>query len=219
MNLSYSGDATNGEDFMQLPGTVTFRAGELVTYLEVFPIDDGDVEGDETLIVTVEDGSYDVNDPNSVTAVIIDNDVEITTISGTITYTGTESGSIVVEAFRDDDAPHQKVTQQLTNPGPYELTVEGGSYTVVAFVDENDDGAINENELWGIYQGPDFEPLKVDVPPSAANIDINLDVAPGEPPPDGDGDGCCATYRPTANGSWILGLIAVVWAIRRRRIF
>ncbi|MBD2040242.1 FG-GAP-like repeat-containing protein, partial [Microcoleus sp. FACHB-672] len=51
------GTATNGTDYTALPGTVTFAAGETTATINVVVTDDGIIDPDETVTVTLTDGA------------------------------------------------------------------------------------------------------------------------------------------------------------------
>lgn len=53
-NVTYSGSATNGTDYSNLPNTVTFSAGESTTSINVQTIADNITEGTEDLTITLE---------------------------------------------------------------------------------------------------------------------------------------------------------------------
>lgn len=223
VDLTYGGTATNGTDFNQLPGSVTFAAGELTKNLELIPINDDEVEEyEETITITIADGNgYTASDPTTVELILLDDDVNVFGISGTIIYTGTESGRIIVEAFREEDPVFLKRQESLLNPGPYGFeNLEPGEYNVIAYIDANDNESLDETEIWGIYQDAALQPALVTIPPPAMGIDINLDVAPGEDPAGGDGKGCCATVSGSQRSApiWLAALLGfVALGLRRRR--
>ncbi|HKI71302.1 MAG TPA: S8 family serine peptidase, partial [Verrucomicrobiae bacterium] len=75
VSWTFSGTAVNGVDYQQLPTTSPFPAGLADADLSITPIDDLEVEGDETVIVTLVAGAgYTVGSPRSATVTIHDND-------------------------------------------------------------------------------------------------------------------------------------------------
>src|SRR5204863_1746662 len=75
VNWTFSGTASNGLDFDQLPTTSPYPQGESEADLTITPIDDAQVEDSETVIVTLVDGpGYTVGSPSSATITIADND-------------------------------------------------------------------------------------------------------------------------------------------------
>jgi hypothetical protein len=70
-----TGTATNGSDYTALAGSVTIPAGQSTATITVGPIDDPDVEVDETVILTLVDAAtYAVGSANAATVTIADND-------------------------------------------------------------------------------------------------------------------------------------------------
>jgi hypothetical protein len=70
-----TGTATNGTDYTTLAGSVTIAPGQSSATISVGPIDDTDVEGAETVILTLVAASgYSVGTPGSATVTIADND-------------------------------------------------------------------------------------------------------------------------------------------------
>ena len=70
-----SGSATSGVDFEPLPGLVTVPAGASSATFTITPIDDAEVENDETVVVTLAGGSgYLVGQPGATTVVITSDD-------------------------------------------------------------------------------------------------------------------------------------------------
>lgn len=75
VRYTMGGSATNGTDYALLDGSVTIPAGSTAASLTVTPVDDGLVEGNETVIVTIAaSAAYLVGSPSSATVTIIDND-------------------------------------------------------------------------------------------------------------------------------------------------
>src|SRR2546429_3562755 len=73
--FTLGGTAINGVDYEQLSNSVTFPFGVYTTYLRVQPIDDTEVEGDETVVLTISTNSaYTIGSPSGATVTIADND-------------------------------------------------------------------------------------------------------------------------------------------------
>ncbi|MFM6517989.1 MAG: beta strand repeat-containing protein, partial [Microcystis panniformis] len=73
------GTATNGTDYNNLSGTVTFAAGASTATIDVSPIDDLLLEGGETVTLTLNpspDSQYIIGDLNNATVVLADNELE-----------------------------------------------------------------------------------------------------------------------------------------------
>jgi subtilisin family serine protease len=89
---TFSGTASNGLDFQQLPETSPFPTGAQAD-LTITPIDDGEFEGNETVTVTLLDGpGYRVGSPNTATLTILDND-EPPPPPPTLTITATDNSA------------------------------------------------------------------------------------------------------------------------------
>jgi len=75
VNYSLGGTAVNGTDYQPLSGVVTIPVGASAVAVIVRPIDDGTVEGNETVILTLSANvAYIVGSPNTATVTIADND-------------------------------------------------------------------------------------------------------------------------------------------------
>lgn len=74
VNYSITGTASNGADYVTLPGTVTIAAGDTNASITVTPIDDMLVENAETIILTLTAGNYVTGTPNNATATIAASD-------------------------------------------------------------------------------------------------------------------------------------------------
>ena len=87
VNLTVSGTATNGGDYVTIPATATFAAGSATALVNVNVTDDILVEGPESVIVQVAPGStYSVGANSIATVTIADNDTAqppVITISAT----------------------------------------------------------------------------------------------------------------------------------------
>src|SRR5690606_31542080 len=125
-----------------------------------------------------------------------------------VIYTGTESGRINVEAFTEVSQSFETLELSLINPGPFDFgPVDDGTYTVVAYVDINDDGQLGEGEPWIEAGAP------VAVPPGSSQITLDLDayVVPSDGPV--EEDGCCGVIdsRPASSSILLLVLGALLW--------
>lgn len=102
VNYTVSGTATSASDFTALSGSIDVTNGNTTATITLTPIDDGDVEGDETVILTLTSGTgYVVGSPSSATVTITDDDSAAITASiaatdGTATESGTTTGTLTV---------------------------------------------------------------------------------------------------------------------------
>jgi Lipase/Calx-beta domain/CARDB/Domain of unknown function (DUF4114)/RTX calcium-binding nonapeptide repeat (4 copies) len=119
VNYTIAGTATNGTDDEKLTGTATFKAGSTTTTVDVKPIDDNIYEGNETVILTLVDGStnYKLDSAKSTgTVTITDNETRPTiSISDATPATGKEG---------DPNAKNRVFTIALSNPSTETITVD-----------------------------------------------------------------------------------------------
>ncbi|MCY1015825.1 Calx-beta domain-containing protein [Pyxidicoccus sp. MSG2] len=77
-----TGTATSGADFTALSGAVTMPAGVNSVSVDVLPVDDADVEGKETVVLTVApDPTYKLGTTASGTVTLLDNELPVVTVS------------------------------------------------------------------------------------------------------------------------------------------
>ena len=90
VNYTYSGTATPGTDFLnsgaQVLMSVEIPAGQTQARVDIFPVDDADIEGTETVVLTLQPkpGAYDVGTPPSGTVNIADNDAPSSLVEVTV---------------------------------------------------------------------------------------------------------------------------------------
>ena len=76
VDYDISGTASNGVDYVALPGSVTIPAGKHSAQIVVAPIDDNLAEGIETVVLQLQPSpAYTVGFPSRASAFIIDNDL------------------------------------------------------------------------------------------------------------------------------------------------
>ncbi len=81
VNYTVSGTAQPGADYLALGTSLTFAAGALTTNLSIVPLDDPDLEGNESVRLTLGAGSgYVVGTPASATVTIFDEDNDAPTV-------------------------------------------------------------------------------------------------------------------------------------------
>ncbi|MFP2929001.1 Calx-beta domain-containing protein [Pyxidicoccus sp. 3LG] len=77
-----SGTATSGADYTALSGTVTLAAGVSSATVDVRPVDDVDVEGKETVVLTVApDATYKLGTTVSGAVTLLDNELPVVTVT------------------------------------------------------------------------------------------------------------------------------------------
>ncbi|HVR31602.1 MAG TPA: Ig-like domain-containing protein [Acidimicrobiia bacterium] len=102
---SVSGTATPGDDYEPLLGLVLFANGQSTAVVQVVPIDDGLVEGSESVVLSlVADAAYQVGAPAEAGVIILDNDLAAADIdaSSQTTVMGTVVSGNLASTFIDD---------------------------------------------------------------------------------------------------------------------
>jgi len=139
VNLSISGTATNGTDYTTIATTATIAAGQTSVLVNVSPIDDAITEGPESVILTLNSGSYNVGTNNFASVIIADNDspptlfISSPTAQGPLIASG--NGLIVGCTVSDDGAP-QPVTlawSQVSGPGTATFAAPTAAISPVTF--------------------------------------------------------------------------------------
>lgn len=126
LTVSYTvgGTATPGTDFQSLSGTVTIPAGASSAAINVVPLDDSLVEGNETAVITVAaSAGYAVGTSTSATITIADNDVSAgRTLYVSTTGSDSSNGSLAT--------PWRTITFATSKLLPGDtLYVRGGTYS------------------------------------------------------------------------------------------
>ena len=95
VNYTVSGDATSGSDFIALTGSVDIVNGDQTAAITLTPINDAEVEDNETVVVTLANGTgYTVGaPPNNSGTVTITSDDDIISIGSGITLSEGNSGT------------------------------------------------------------------------------------------------------------------------------
>jgi Ca2+-binding RTX toxin-like protein len=160
VNYTLSGTANNSADYQTLPGTIVFAAGAGTANINVNVIDDTINEGNETVILTLDNGGtkYQLDSvKSSGTVTIVDNDnisntgLKLTGTPGPDTLTGGNGNDTISGLAGDDDlyggAGNDSITggegQNYIEGGAGDDTISGGS--------GNDEfyGGSGDDELYG----------------------------------------------------------------------
>ena len=102
VHYALGGSAVNGADYLGLPHTVTIAPGSALAFVGVVPLNDGQAEGPETVILTLTgDPAYTTGNPSSATVTIKDDDlvlpvVTIAATDGIATELGGDAGEFTV---------------------------------------------------------------------------------------------------------------------------
>src|SRR5262249_44834796 len=83
VNYRMLGSASNGVDYVSLPGTVTIAAGDTSTNITVVPINDSKGEGTETVVLTlVGSTNYEIyNNVRAIVNLLDDGDLPVATLA------------------------------------------------------------------------------------------------------------------------------------------
>lgn len=152
VGLQFSGTATRGSDYPNLPVSVTIPAGEPSLIVALTPTDDAAVEPSESCVVTLASSGAYVRDPaaQSATAVIYDDETPVLTITALdpnaaeagrdpgvflISRTGLSTQSLKVYYGLGGSASQGTDYQVL----PAEVTIPAGADSVPVYVTPYDD--------------------------------------------------------------------------------
>ncbi|RUS95515.1 hypothetical protein DSM107003_32180 [Trichormus variabilis SAG 1403-4b] len=131
VNYTTAGTATNGTDYSNLTGTVTFAAGSATATVIVDPIDDTIVEGAETAILDLATGTgYTLGTATSAAVNIADNDLPLVTINlsdnQTIVEGSTSSQNVSYTVTLSDTSTQTITVQYATSDG---TAIAGSDYS------------------------------------------------------------------------------------------
>ncbi|WP_016951150.1 Calx-beta domain-containing protein [Anabaena sp. PCC 7108] len=131
VNYTTTGTATNGTDYSNLTGTVTFAAGSATATVTVNPIDDTIIEGAETAILDLATGTgYTLGTATSATVNVADNDLPLITINlsddQTIVEGSTSSQNVSYTVTLSDISTQTITVQYATSNG---TAIAGSDYT------------------------------------------------------------------------------------------
>jgi len=134
VTYSVGGTATAGSDYTALSGTVTILAGQTTATIDVTVINDGTLESDETVVVTLTgitsgDPQVSLGTPLTATVTITDNDTATANLS--VTQNGNETGPVnIVYTVTLDKVNNTfaAITFDLTDLGTGTAT-SGSDYT------------------------------------------------------------------------------------------
>ena len=189
VNFTMSGTATNGGDYSLSAGSVSFPASQASVAVTLTATNDGLVEGNETAILTVADGTtYNVGTPAAATATIVDNVIPVLTAiatdptateagSTTGTYTITRTGDLSLALFNVNFV----MSGIAANGGDYSLSAGSVSFpinqaSVTVTLTATNDGLVegDETAILTLTDGPNYNVGT----PAAATINIIDNVVP-----------------------------------------
>jgi len=210
VHIEVSGTATPETDYVALGNTVNFPAGvgEIIKVVE--PINNETVDGDRTVVVTLEpDPGYHVASPDSATVSIMDDDVPIVTVWA-VDDTASEYGpGAAVFRFGRAGSLVDPLTVQFSVSGTatagvdyadigQSVTFPAGASTVSVVVTPIDDDEVEEEETvtLTIMEGDNYDARFAS--PATARI-LDNDVAVGF------GDGGLHSAAATAGRAGLVG--------------
>ncbi|MBA4387913.1 MAG: hypothetical protein C0404_08020 [Verrucomicrobia bacterium] len=133
VNYSVGGTATQGGDFTNLSGQVTFSGGQTNKLITITPVNDSVLnEGDETVTITLQAAAgYELKSPTSGTVTIHDNDFNSAPSAGNDTVTTDEDLVTAVDVLANDtDANGDTLTVQSVGAAGHGTTQNGGTLVV-----------------------------------------------------------------------------------------
>jgi hypothetical protein len=152
-----TGTATSGADFTALSGSVTMPAGVTSVSVDVRPVDDADVEGKETVVLTVApDPTYKLGSVASGTVTLLDNEQPVVTVSATdslgaepgtdtarftVTRTGPTTAALTVRYALSGTATE---TDYVALPGT--VTIPAGAASANVVLTASDDALVEGKE-------------------------------------------------------------------------
>ena len=95
VNYTTSGTATSGTDFNTLNGSVSINNNQSTGIVVVTPINDTDIESNETVVLTLAAGAgYTVGTPDSATVIIVSEDSNVAQITASDATAAESNGSV-----------------------------------------------------------------------------------------------------------------------------
>ncbi len=132
VNYTIGGTATAGVDYVSLPGTVSFGPGQSTLDVPVTPIDDGEIEGPESVVVTITPASGIAVVGGTATVSIADDDGVPEPIAvgagaaGTAKLTDASGAGFMVTPFPGLTGGTRVATADVTGDGVADLIVASG---------------------------------------------------------------------------------------------
>src|SRR3989440_211867 len=198
VNYTMGGTARNGTDYEQVGTSVSIAAGASSVTITVTPKDDSQVEGDETVVLTIGAGAaYNVGSPSSATVVIADNDqpspqnptVTVMASDANASEEGPDTGAFTISRAGDtsgDLTVNYTLGGTARNGTDYEqlgtsATIAAGASSVTITVTPKDDSQVEGNETVVLTIGAGAA-YNVGSPSSATVVIADNDQPPPEKP-------------------------------------
>lgn len=115
IQYTIAGTATNGSDYAQLANTVQIPAGQNSVTLTITPVDDAEIENNETVILQLAQAdNYGLGANTQATVIIVDNDRAVNTVNTLVTANSdNQVSSLVYDATSVEDSAN--ITTKLTD--------------------------------------------------------------------------------------------------------
>ena len=139
VNLTITGNATNGTDYATIASTVAFTAGQTSRTLNVTPTNDSATEGPEVVTLQIASGTYGIGAAGYDNVTIVDNDsppaLFISSPSAQGPLVASTNGLIVSALVTDDGAPSPVSLQwsQVSGPGAASFESPTSATSAVTF--------------------------------------------------------------------------------------
>lgn len=179
VTFSLSGTADNpgqgNPDYTVSTNTMTFdnNSVDLIVNLDITPIDDAVVEGDETVILTLVSTSnpslFSIGDPDNATVVIVANDCDAGNTAPTLNNNPTafcDTPSIALDSYFNGSPPPGSVLRWSTNSN----VSDQGDWVPAA-------GGSNVNQS-DTYYGFFYDQTNNCTSPATAGLDISFSIQP-----------------------------------------
>lgn len=158
VQYSLSGDADNSSDYAALSGEVTIASGATTSNVVIDPIDDNDVEGNETVTLTlvgITSGPGRISGTPSASLTIADNDnASISIAAGDNGAEGGASGTFIVSSNSNSPSGYDisysisgtVSASDYTDSGGGSVSIAAGSDNATITIPISDDSIIEDNE-------------------------------------------------------------------------
>jgi hypothetical protein len=192
VNYLMSGTASNGLDYVTLPGSVTLPSGVASTNITLTPIADGISEPIETAILTLQPGAgYTVSSPIAATVTILDGDapkvslstaqpillegVSAASVTMTLTRVGLTNSALSVGIGYSGTA-----TLGADYAAPATVALAAGAITTTFKMTPIDDNLIegNETAIVTVLNGTNYQAV---APSAVTNTIVDDEILPGVP--------------------------------------
>lgn len=156
VNFDLSGTALNGIDYDRAANSLTIPSGQASANLTITPIDDSEVEGDETVILTLsENAGYTIGTPNTATVTIGDND-----------------------SPPPPPPPNPVVTVNASDDSASEAGPDTGEFSIARNGDTSAALAVNFSLTGSAVNGTDYSPLSTTATIPAGSNSVTVKVEP-----------------------------------------